>query len=115
MKGNVNNKTVASDHGFERILERTSCKRKDINRFVVDVWSSGKTIESYDSKTRMHSYLMNVSQNGGKDRAVRVKGNTVYIFNKIGSVLITCFDVPQKVLQSKNKDKKRRLNYEKRF
>ena len=78
----INNKIGASNHGLERLLERTHCKRGDVLDFLTKIWESGKTIESYNRKSRMFTYLKNVRYNGGNDREVRVHGNTVYIFNK---------------------------------
>ena len=101
-KFNVINR-CASYHGAERLVKRTQCKVKDIEEYIGKVWQSGKTIESYGRKTRMFSYLKNVKMNGGSDREIRVKGNVAYVFNKIGSVLITCFDIPQGVIQNKKK------------
>lgn len=94
-----------SHHGLQRVIERTHCKMSDAERFIKRVWDLGNTLESYNKKTRMFSYLKNVKLNGGTDREVRVKGNVVYIFNKAGSILITCCNIPQGVLQNKTKNK----------
>lgn len=102
--GKINSqKRCASYHGAQRLVERTQCKVKNTTEFIEKVWRLGKKISSYDRKTRMFSYLTNVKMNGGSDREVRVKGNVAYIFNKSGSVLITCFNIPQGVIQNKNK------------
>ena len=93
----------ASYHGAQRLVERAHCKAKNTQEFIDKVWKLGRKIESYDRKSRMFAYLNNVKLNGGSDRDVRVKGNIAYIFNKKGSVLITCFGIPQGVIQNKNK------------
>ena len=92
-----------TNHGFNRIIERTRCKRGDIKDHILKVWESGKKIEDYSSKSRMYKYLKNVCCVGGEDRAVRVIGNSLYLFNHSGSSFITCYQIPEKVLQEKSK------------
>ena len=103
MKDLNKQKRCASYHGAQRLTERTQCKTKNTAEFIDKVWKTGHRIESYNRKSRMFSYLTNVRLKGGSDRDVRVKGNVAYIFNKSGSVLITCFNIPQGVIQNKNK------------
>lgn len=90
-----------TNHGFERILERTHCKRGDIKDHILKVWLTGKTIEMYNAKSSMAKYLKNVCVANDKDRSLRVKGNLLYLFNKAGNVFITCYQIPEKVIQSK--------------
>lgn len=92
-----------TNHGLNRIIERTHCKRGDIKDHILKVWESGKKIEDYSSKSRMYKYLKNVCYVGGEDRAIRVKGNSLYLFNHSGSSFITCYQIPEKVLQEKSK------------
>lgn len=89
-----------TNHGYDRILERTHCKRKDIKNHIARVWGSGKKIEDYSSKKSMMKYLKNVCSAGGDDRSVRVKGNILYLFNKCGTAFITCYQIPDCVLHS---------------
>lgn len=98
-----NFQTICSYHGAQRVVERTQCKQKNVAEYISKIWKEGKKIDSYGVKTSMYSYLVNVQRNGGSDRAVRVKGNAVYIFNRKGTVLITCYNIPQKVIQNKHK------------
>ena len=99
----VNYDVLISNHGRERVLERTHCKRNCVETFIKEVWLNGKGIDSYNTKSATYQYLKNVIKVGGADRALRVKGNTLYIFNKRGTVFVTCYDIPQKVIQSNNK------------
>lgn len=107
MENITKNKYGVTQHAAQRLLERTCCKQKNILRFVEHVWLSGKKITDYDRKSSMSSYLSNVKLVGGEDREIRVSGNDVYIFNKSGSSLITCYQIPQKVLQNKKKMERR--------
>ena len=90
-----------SDHGLQRILERTHCKRGDVENFLRTVWVNGKSMEQYHTKSAIYKYLFNTIRVGGTDRSIRIKGNTLYIFNKPGTVFVTCYDIPQKVIQDK--------------
>jgi len=92
-----------TNHGFDRILERTNCKRKNIKDHVLKVWESGKRIEDYSVNSKMSKYLKNVCRVGGEDRSIRVKGNSLYLFNRSGSSFITCYQIPEKVLKEKSK------------
>ena len=92
-----------TNHGLDRVLERTRCKRGDIKDHILKVWESGKKIEDYAVKSKMSKYLKNVCRSGGEDRAIRVKGNSLYLFNRSGSTFITCYQIPEKVLQEKSK------------
>ena len=94
-----------SAHGYQRLMERTHCKHNQIISFLTKVWEDGKTINSYDKKSKMYRYLTNTGSVGGPDRALRVRGNTLFIFNKQGTAFITCFDIAQKVLQNQSKTK----------
>lgn len=96
---NNKHKIILSDHGYERLIERTQCKRNQVLSYITNVWENGKSLESYDKKSSIFNYLVNAV--GKKNNAVRVKGNTLFIFNKPGTVLITCFDIPQRVIQDK--------------
>ena len=97
----INSKIILSNHGLERILERTHCKKNQIEKFLCEVWASGHDIKHYETKRSVYQYLVNTIKVGGTDRALRVKGNTLYIFNKVGTVFITCYDLPQKVIQDR--------------
>lgn len=90
-----------SAHGYERLLMRTKCKRNKAESFLGSVWETGKPLEAYDKKSPMFRYLLNTIRVGGADRSLRVKGNNVFIFNKDGTVFITCFEITQKVIQDK--------------
>ena len=92
-----------TNHGFDRVLERTRCKRGDIKSHILNAWENGKRIEDYSIKSKMFKYLRNVCRVGGEDRSVRVKGNYLYLFNRSGSAFITCYHIPEKVLQEKHK------------
>ena len=92
-----------TNHGFDRILERTHCKRGNMKDHILKVWESGKRIEDYSVNSKMSKYLKNVCRVGGEDRAVRVKGNSLYLFNRSGSSFITCYQIPEKILQEKSK------------
>ena len=97
----MENIMIITKHGGERIIERTQCKRKNIEEFLLKVWNEGKAENFFDNKTAVRKYLKNVKENSGADRSVRVKGNVVYIFNYTGNVFVTCYEIPQKVLQDK--------------
>lgn len=94
-----------SFHASNRVMERTSCSRNKMGDYINRVWQTGKTIEAYKDRIALYKYLTNVKNNGGEDRNLRVSGNCLYIFNKSGSLLITCFDIPQKVIQDKRNKK----------
>ena len=89
-----------TNHGFDRVLERTKCKKEDVRSYIAKVWSTGKTIETYREKSSIAKYLRNV-RNANEDREIRVKGNFLYLFNKVGSAFITCYQIPEKVMQSR--------------
>ena len=99
----INNKQkiTMTAHGYERLLERTQCKRSHAVEYLTKVWDDGKTIDSYDKKSPMFKYLSNAALTGGHDRSLRVKGNTLFIFDKLGTTFITCFEIAQKILQDK--------------
>lgn len=97
-------KVEISRHGEERLRERTPYTSKQLEEHVTKVWNFGNVLADYKDKTNTYKYLKNVVSVGGEDRSIRVKGNTLYIFNLTGTVFITCYDIPQKVIQSdKNK------------
>lgn len=95
-----------TNHGGSRLIERTFCKRKDMEKFLFKIWEGGKKEWDLVERSPLRRYVENVRKNGGLDRSVRVKGNTVYIFNKVGSVFVTCYDIPQKVLQDNSRRSK---------
>lgn len=88
-------------HGYERLIERTKCKRSQVISYLHNVWDNGKTLENYDKKSPLFKYLKNTANSGGTDRSIRIKGNFLFIFNKEGNAFITCFEIPQKVIQDK--------------
>lgn len=92
---------IITTHGRERLLDRTQCKARNLPEFLSNVWEQGKTIDDYKNKSAMYKYLSNINKE--QDRIVRCKGNTVFLFNRSGTVFITCYEMPQKVLQGKFK------------
>lgn len=102
---NINEISISA-HGYERLLERTQCKQSKVMSFLENVWENGKTLKSYDRKSSMFRYLKNTIPVGGEDRVGRVKGNTLFIYNKDENnviTFITCFEIPQKVIQDRKK------------
>ena len=98
---NMGQGPIISDHGYERILERTHCKRNEVTAFIEKVWKTGRDGDSYKSNSPIGRYIANVGKRSGQHRCIRVKGNSLYIFNSDGTVFVTCYDIPQKVIQDK--------------
>ena len=88
-------------HGFERLLERTHCKRNEVQAFISKIWETGRDIESYKPNNPIRKYIANVSKRSGQERCIKVKGNALYIFTANGNAFVTCYDIPQKIIQDK--------------
>ena len=95
-----------TNHGYERMQQRTKLRDSKAEERVKKVWERGKHIEDFDGSHKFQTYLKNVRDCRGKDREVRVFGNEVYVFSKEGVCLITVLQIPAKVLLEKNKKKK---------
>lgn len=94
-----------TNHGFERMQQRTKLKDSKAEERVKKVWERGKRIEDFANSHKFQAYLKNVRDARGNDRDVRVFGNEVYIFSKDG-ICLTVLQIPPKVLLEKNKGKK---------
>ena len=95
-----------TEHGRLRLIERVKCKRSKIEKLLNKVWASGYDECHYANHKSLYKYLVNVRYNSGANRSIRVKGNMVYIFNLTGTVFVTCYDIPQKVIQDIKAKKK---------
>lgn len=94
-----------TNHGFERMQQRTKLKDSKAEERVKKVWERGKRIEDFANSHKFQAYLKNVRDARGNDRDVRVFGNEVYVFSKDG-ICLTVLQIPPKVLLEKNKGKK---------
>lgn len=94
-----------TNHGFERMQQRTKLKDSKAEERVRKVWERGKRIEDFANSHKFQAYLKNVRDARGNDRDVRVFGNEVYVFSKDG-ICLTVLQIPPKVLLEKNKGKK---------
>ena len=94
-----------TNHGFERMQQRTKLKDSKAEERVKKVWERGKRIEDFVNSRKFQAYLKNVRDARGNDRDVRVFGNEVYVFSKDG-ICLTVLQIPPKVLLEKNKGKK---------
>lgn len=94
-----------TNHGFERMQQRTKLKDSKAEERVKKVWERGKRIEDFANSHKFQAYLKNVRDARGNDRDVRVFGNEVYVFSKDG-ICLTVLQIPAKVLLEKNKGKK---------
>lgn len=94
-----------TNHGFERMQQRTKLKDSKAEERVKKVWERGKRIEDFANSHKFQAYLKNVRDARGNDREVRVFGNEVYVFSKDG-ICLTVLQIPPKVLLEKNKGKK---------
>ena len=94
-----------TNHGFERMQQRTKLKDSKAEERVKKVWERGKRIEDFANSHKFQAYLKNVRDARGNDRDVRVFGNDVYVFSKDG-ICLTVLQIPPKVLLEKNKGKK---------
>ena len=94
-----------TNHGFERMQQRTKLKDSKAEERVKKVWERGKRIEDFANSHKFQAYLKNVRDARGNDRDVRVFGNEVYVFSKDG-ICLTVLQIPPKVLLEKNKSKK---------
>ena len=94
-----------TNHGFERMQQRTKLKDSKAEERVKKVWERGKHIEDFADSHKFQAYLKNVRDARGNDRDVRVFGNEVYVFSKDG-ICLTVLQIPPKVLLEKNKGKK---------
>ena len=94
-----------TNHGFERMQQRTKLKDSKAEERVKKVWERGKRIEDFANSHKFQAYLKNVRDARGNDRDVRVFGNEVYVFSKDG-ICLTVLQIPPKVLLEKNKCKK---------
>ena len=94
-----------TNHGFERMQQRTKLKDSKAEERVKKVWERGKRIEDFANSHKFQAYLENVRDARGNDRDVRVFGNEVYVFSKDG-ICLTVLQIPPKVLLEKNKGKK---------
>lgn len=99
------NNIIITDHGAKRLKERTSYNKDSALDYLKKVWETG--FDDFTcKKPAIKKYLYNIRKSSSFQHAVKVKGNAVYIFNSIGTVFITCYDIPQKILQdTKNKRK----------
>ena len=75
------NNIVITEHGRARLLERTKYKEKDMANVLINIWNNGHDESHYEGNKMLKKYLTNVRYNSGRDRSIRVKGNSVYIFN----------------------------------
>ena len=94
-----------TNHGYERMQQRTKLRDSKAEERVKKVWERGKHIEDFEGSHKFQTYLKNVRDCRGKDRDVRVFGNEVYVFSKEG-VCLTVLQIPAKVLLEKNKKKR---------
>lgn len=94
-----------TNHGFERMQQRTKLRDSKAEERVKKVWERGKHIEDFVGANKFQAYLRNVRGARGNDRDVRVFGNEVYVFSKDG-ICLTVLQIPAKVLLEKNKGKK---------
>ena len=94
-----------TNHGFERMQQRTKLRDSKAEERVKKVWERGKHIEDFVGANKFQAYLRNVRDARGNDRDVRVFGNEVYVFSKDG-ICLTVLQIPAKVLLEKNKGKK---------
>lgn len=94
-----------TNHGYERMQQRTKLRDSKAEERVKKVWERGKRIEDFNGSHKFQAYLKNVRDCRGSDRDVRVFGNEVYVFSKEG-VCLTVLQIPAKVLLEKNKKKR---------
>lgn len=94
-----------TNHGYERMQQRTKLRDSKAEERVKKVWERGKRIEDFNGSHKFQTYLKNVRDCRGSDRDVRVFGNEVYVFSKEG-VCLTVLQIPAKVLLEKNKKKR---------
>ena len=94
-----------TNHGYERMQQRTKLRDSKAEERVKKVWERGKRIEDFNDSHKFQTYLKNVRDCRGNDRDVRVFGNEVYVFSKEG-VCLTVLQIPAKVLLEKNKKKR---------
>lgn len=94
-----------TNHGYERMQQRTKLRNSKAEERVKKVWERGKRIEDFNGSHKFQTYLKNVRDCRGSDRDVRVFGNEVYVFSKEG-VCLTVLQIPAKVLLEKNKKKR---------
>lgn len=94
-----------TNHGYERMQQRTKLRDSKAEERVKKVWERGKRIEDFNGSHKFQTYLKNVRDCRGNDRDVRVFGNEVYVFSKEG-VCLTVLQIPAKVLLEKNKKKR---------
>ena len=94
-----------TNHGYERMQQRTKLRDSKAEERVKKVWERGKRIEYFNGSRKFQAYLKNVRDCRGNDRDVRVFGNEVYVFSKEG-VCLTVLQIPAKVLLEKNKKKR---------
>ena len=89
--------TIISNHGYERVKERTHLKGKKAEQTIERIWNKGKTYDQISTKQLYYHVkdIATASQNA--DKIVKMFGNSVYIFATRG-VLITVLDIPSRLL-----------------
>lgn len=88
-------------HGYMRLKERIGVKgEKTSISFIQKIWENGKKITEFNGRKRRYLEGVLKSHNENNDRDVRVFGNSVYVFNNLGT-LITTFDFNSSVIEKK--------------
>lgn len=100
-------RTSLTEHGYERLKERTGKKGRSAYDLVGRAYEKGKKIEDY-TDTKIIKYLTNIL-NAYSASELRVFGNDIYLFgNAIDEktyVIITVFEANPKVMQRSKKRK----------
>ena len=86
-----------SNHGYERVKQRTHLKGKKAEQTIARIWRKGKTYEQIEFK-QLHHYVKDIATaTQNINNVVKLFGNSVYVFSS-ETVLITVLDVPCRVM-----------------
>ena len=88
---------IISNHGYDRVKQRTHLKGKKAEQTIARIWRKGKTYEEIEFK-QLYNYVKDIATAAQNlNKIVKLFGNSVYIFSS-ETVLITVLDVPCRVM-----------------